>query len=363
MKRVDNSVALDCHKLCNGTKTQTYYNTNSLLVKTPDGLEYGGVTTWQGLRYLGENTYLVTGTTGPNPIEGVGLIYTGTINCINGKTYYLNVPKSTSSSIYGPNYDPNTGVYSFVGAYINKNLSRYDKGFVYSGRLDEQSLKKPSNYSFPNVNKIYDTTILHSFSGDLFVGNSGDTNIVNAISFIYNRNNTNKYLTKVQVPGFKTTTTYGIWYNGKNSYTLVGGATKEAVPINKLYNSLLQPINISTGYIVDYNLDTNLFTNWKLIRFKNNITHVEGIYKNNDGSYSLSANVVSNNEKINEGYLLKVRRDKNDQFIFNNKDWTKLKYPEGEGYTSANSVANNSIVGTFTPSNGDSFFPYQVTIS
>jgi hypothetical protein len=33
--------------------TINYFNTNSLLVNTPMGEEYGGVSAWQGLRYLG----------------------------------------------------------------------------------------------------------------------------------------------------------------------------------------------------------------------------------------------------------------------------------------------------------------------
>lgn len=60
----------------------TIYNTNSLLVDYPVGElpsvseypAYGAVSTWQGLRYLGENTFLIVGTTSPTPVTGYGLI-------------------------------------------------------------------------------------------------------------------------------------------------------------------------------------------------------------------------------------------------------------------------------------------------
>ena len=91
-----------------------YFNGNSLLINTPTGNEYGGISAWQGIRSLGSDIYLICGTTSPTPNTGKGLIYIGTINCQNGQTYYLNVPNSLGTSIYGPNYDSDTGIYTFM---------------------------------------------------------------------------------------------------------------------------------------------------------------------------------------------------------------------------------------------------------
>ena len=340
-----------------------YYNTNSLFVKTPNGLEYGGVSAWQGLRYLGENIYLLCGTTNPNPNEGYGFIYIGNINCTNGQSYYLNVPNSTSTSIYGPNYNINNGIYSFVGSYKNTNISNNINGYIYNGNLDIESIEDPSNFLYPNVNEIYDITFLHSFYNDFFVGNSGNNGKDNpTISYLYDVNNTDEYVKEILVPYSKTTTTYGIWYNGNNSYTIVGGASPEVVSIDRIYdNKTLSPIPYGCGFIADYNSKTNLITNWTLIYYKNNFVHIEGISKNDDGTYSLNADVLSFDKKVASGYLLKVCRDQNNNFIYDESNWIPLKYPSDViGYTSSNSIANNCVVGLFISTDPDKpNIPYQ----
>ena len=327
-----------------------YYNTNSQYVQTPNVLEYGGVSAWQGLRYLGESTYLLCGTTNPNPNEGYGYIYIGEINCINGQSYYINVPDSTSTSVYGPNYNIDNGIYSFVGSYKNTTVSNNISGYVYNGNLDSESLTDPSNFLYPNVNEEYDITFLHSFSNNFFVGNSGNNGKDSpTISYLYNLNNTNEYVKEILVPYSKTTTTYGIMYNGNNLYTIVGGASPEVVSIDKIYdNKTLSPIPYGCGFIADYNSETNLITNWTLIYYKDNFVHIEGISKNDDGTYSLNADVLSFDKKVASGYALKVSRDENNNFVYDTSNWIELKYPSnGNGYTSSNSIANNCVVGLF----------------
>ena len=113
----------------------TYYNGNSLWVNTPTGKEYGGISAWQGIRYIGSTTYVLCGTTNPNPNTGNGLVYIGDINCQNGKMYMLNVPESLGTSVYGPNYDLSSGIYTFVGSYLDYNQNV--NGFVYQGNLTD----------------------------------------------------------------------------------------------------------------------------------------------------------------------------------------------------------------------------------
>ena len=325
-----------------------FFNTNSALIETPKGPQYGGVSAWQGIRYLGSNIYLICGTTNPNPNAGYGLIYIGNINCINGIFYYLNIPNNVgvATSVYGPNYDLNTGIYTFVGSYTD--YKHKTKGFIYNGTLDKNNLKNPNNFSYPSVNSSYTTTFLHSNMNGLIVGNSGDKK--NTISYIYDINNLSKIKTQIKFPDSKTTTTYGIWYNGKNLYTLVGGYSSNFIPIEtiNLANGVIKPIG--NAFIVDYNSKTNTFCNWTTINYQesdtNFITHFEGIYGNEDGSYSINANVSSVDNFIPQGYFLTISRNNNNKFVSNSKNWIKLNYNK-HGITSSNSVANNKVVGLF----------------
>jgi hypothetical protein len=337
-----------------------FYNAYNALIETPKGPQYGGISAWQGIRYLGSNIYLICGTTNPNPNAGYGLIYIGNINCINGKFYYLNVPNDVgvATSVYGPNYDSTTGIYTFVGSYTNYN---YDiKGFVYTGTLD--GLENPDNFKYPNVNSTYNTTFLHSNSNGLIVGNSG--NKINTISYIYDINNLSEIKTQIMFPNSKTTTTYGIWYNGNNSYTIVGGYSFnfDTLELIHLPNGIIN--TIGSAFIVDYNSETNTFSNWTSINYKNDInsflTHFQGIYGNEDGTYSLNADVINLAvSPIPQGYFLTISRNNNNEFISNFENWIKINYDENNGITSSNSVANNMVIGLFI---GEQNVSYQCEI-
>lgn len=334
-----------------------FFNTNSALIDTPKGPQYGGVSAWQGIRYLGADTYLLCGTTNPNPNAGYGLIYIGEINCIDGKFYYLNVPIDVgiATSVYGPNYDPNTGIYTFVGSYTN--YSYEVKGFVYSGTLDDSSLKNPNNFSYPSVNTSYDTTFLHSNSNGLTVGNSGSKS--GTISYIYDTNDLTQIKKQIKFPNSTTTTTYGIWFNGNNSYTLVGGYSSIEVQIKNinLPSGIINPIE--RAFIVDYNSETNSFSNWTSINFLNDvksfITHFQGIYGNEDGTYSINADVLNlSSGPIPQGYFLTISRNIKNEFVTNFENWIELEYGGG-GTSSSNSVANNKVVGLFIGEQNASF--------
>lgn len=342
-----------------------YFNTNSLLIDTPIGKNYGGVNTWQGILYLGSNVYLICGTTDPNPNTGYGLIYVGNANCIDGLYYYLNVPNSLGTSIYGPNYNQNTGTYTFVGSFLD-----YDQninGFVYNGTLDSDSLKNPLNIVYPSVNNLYNVNFLHSNSNGLIVGNSGNMNdFEGLISYIYNQNDMSNYIKEIKFPGSMTTTTYGIWYNGNNKYTLVGGYSNDKINIKQIYIQEKQGIKkpIGSAFIVDYDSLTNTLSNWTSIMFNDNgrslVTHFEGIYGNLDGTYSINADVLNSpNDILPQGYFLKVSKNKKNEYVYNFDNWIKLKYNE-VGTTSSNSVANNKIIGLYIGPNEN--ISYQAEI-
>lgn len=337
--------------------TINFFNTNNSLINTPIGKEYGGISAWQGIRYLGSDTYLITGTTNPKPNTGYGIIYVGHINCYDGKYFIQKVPNSISTSTYGPNYNVNTGIYTFVGSYIDYNLNT--NGYIYIGNLDELSLCDKNNYFYPSVNLSYNITFLHSVSNGLIVGNSGNQNSDETLSYIYDINNLNEIKTEIKFPDSHTTTTYGIWYNGDNSYTLVGGFSHKKININNIYlnNGLTFPHG--NAFIVDYNSITNTFTNWTSIVYNvDDIVleiHFQGIYQNENGTYSINADVLNLSENLlPQGYFLTIGRNDNNEFTYNIDNWIKLKY-DNFGITTSNSTANNKIVGLFIGKENVSF--------
>lgn len=336
----------------------TYYNGNSLWVNTPTGKEYGGISAWQGIRYIGSTTYVLCGTTNPNPNTGNGLVYIGDINCQNGKMYMLNVPESLGTSVYGPNYDLSSGIYTFVGSYLDYNQNV--NGFVYQGNLTD--LLNSNNFTYPSINKFYDTTFFHSFSNNLFVGNSGNNGLLTeTVSYIYDINNISTVKKVIKYPESATTTSYGIWYNGNNSYTIVGGYSKSNIDIEKIYIEG-QPIPFGEAFIVDYDAEKNIFSNWTSINFGDNLlTHFQGIFRNENGSYSINADVIDLKvSKLQIGYFLTIDRDQDNNFIYNIDNAVQIQY--GEGSSSSNSVANNKVVGLFVGSDGTKV-SYQAEIT
>ena len=338
--------------------TINYYNGNSLLINTPQGYEYGGISAWQGLRSLGSDIYLICGTTNPSPNTGYGLIYIGNINCQNGQIYYLNVLNSVGTSIYGPNYDKDNGIYSFVGSYSDIQQNIY--GFVYQGHLNE--LSNPSNFFYPNINQYYNTTFFHSFSNNLFVGNSGNTNKDNdTVSYIYDMNDLVRVKTVIKYPNSETTTTYGIWYNSNNIYTIVGGYSPKNISVDQIYtDNGIKPIG--NAFIADYNYETNTFYNWTSISYGNNLlTHFEGISGNSDGTYSINADVIDiKKSPLPTGYFLTITRNKRNEFVYNLSNSVKILY-NGNGISSSNSVSGNKVVGLYI-GNDNTKVSYQAEI-
>jgi hypothetical protein len=337
-----------------------YYNTNNLNVDTPNGKQYGGVSAWQGIRYLGSDIYLICGTTNPSPNTGYGFIYIGPINCFLGKQYYLNVPRkmAVSTSVYGPNYDIDSGMYTFVGSY--KTCLGKINGFAYTGKLDNDYLNDSNNFLYPSVNNQYKITFLHSNSNGFIVGNSGSK--TSTISYIYNINDMSNYVKLIEFPDSITTTTYGIWYDGDNQYTIVGGYTDKHIPIERIYNDdIIMPIG--KAFIVNYDSSKNIFYNWTSFAYTNdNVsldTHFEGIYKNENNTYSVNADVLNINEGLlPQGYFLIISKNSKGEFITNYDNWIKLKYSD-VGTTSSNSVANNKVVGIYI---GENKISYQLDI-
>ena len=355
----------------------TYYNANDLIVRTKNEIDenkfvYGGVSTWQGVRSLQKDlVYLISGTTDPNPQSGNGLIYKGNISCTNGQLFYLNVPgeENVGTSVYGPNYDLTIGLYSFVGSFTTTQGKTL--GFYFQGHLNEASLSNKDNFKYPSVNKKYDITFIHSTMSDILVGNTGNNN--DELSFLYHTNsNLNNYI-PIEFPHAKTTTTYGVWYNGNNLYTLVGGySINKEIPIDLIYDMQYGiPIPYGKGFVVTYNADTQEFKDWTSVSFpdtdKNIELHIQGISKFADSDvYSVNIDSVSLNEglQIRLGYYTTMYYDKNLKQYIIDPNYTGLDYPENPNkeynISSSNSVADNNTVGVYISPNGNVAFQSQI---
>jgi len=336
-----------------------YFNANSLLVNTPQGNEYGGISAWQGIRSLGSDIYLICGTTNPSPNTGYGLIYIGNINCQNGEIYYLNIPNSSGTSVYGPNYDIDNGIYTFVGSYTDIEQNIY--GFVYQGNLND--LTNESNFFYPSINQYYNTTFFHSFSNNLFVGNSGNKDKNDdTVSYIYDMNDLVLVKTVIKYPNSGTTTSYGIWYNGNDIYTIVGGYSPLNISINKIYRDDGIIIPIGNAFIVDYNSKTNTFFNWTSISYGDNLlTHFEGISRNSNGTYSINVDTIDlKTSLLPTGYFLTIDRNDKNEFVYNLSNSVKILYNE-DGISSSNSVVDNKVVGLYI-SNDNTRISYQAEI-
>lgn len=328
-----------------------YYNSDYLNVRS------GGISAWQGSRAVSEDVYLLCGTTNPTPQTGEGLIYSGNLSFTNGSIYYLNVPNALYTSVYGPNYNSETGIFNFVGSYVDQTTNT--KGFIYTGRLDELALANPKNYSYPKINNEYNIVFVHSVSNGFCVGNAGNTNSDDTLAFLYDIKDLSKPI-PVEFPDSGTTTVYGIWFNStSNTYTIVGGYSPLKIPINKIYFGGL-PVPFGQAFVVDYDPSKKIFINWTSLNLplgREILSHIEGISGlfGVDGVYTLSIDTINNSR--NFGYYAVIIRDPEYNFVVSK--FTEIKFASN-GLSTINSVANNNAVGLYISSTGNKAFQAKI---
>jgi hypothetical protein len=338
--------------------TIDYYNTKSIIIENK--LNY--VCIWQGLRYLGNNSYLICGTSKPTANNGQGIVYIGNINGINGASYLLNVPNPRGgffyTSVYGPNYNIYTGLYTFVGSYNDVENSKI-KGFIYRGDLSTSSLINPSNFTYFNNLHFQNNniTFLHSVNEDYIVGNTYNNNggiISDFKTFVWNFKFPLSSPVIFSYPNSTFTTSYGIIRN-YDSFTIVGGFSNKS-SINFNSNDIKITSSLDSGFLVNYDNISNTFNNFTPISYKPElelITHFEGVdVKSNTNTLELCAVVSSlTNPNSNDGYYLLVNQDVDTKkYSFNINDWIKINYQQN-GYSTANSVSNGAVVGIFDDGN------------
>ncbi len=328
-----------------------------------EGIDYytpsNPVSFWQGIR--GSDTpgaYLLSGTLGDN-----GMLFEGTIDGVGTYTT-INYPGAATTSIYGPNQLAN-GEVQLVGCYKNPNASSESvvvNGFLYHGPKDGTGVFTTVNYPDSAFNFI------HSTMGGLAVGNGtfGSQNglpVGAGKAFLYDIGT--KSFTDIVFPDSISNTAYGIWHNGRTSYTIVGGFSSNPV------NNLLDPNTpIGQAFMVDYDSLTKQFSHWTEFNYRNDglqvdiVTHFEGISGVENGLYTLNANSAQINsaEFSNQGSFVTVRRNPGGEF--SNATWVDLDFTppvEGQNITSSNSVYGNQVVGQVFSEEGS--FPFQATIT
>jgi hypothetical protein len=323
----------------------TYYNTDSIGTT---------VTGWQGIRDgFSPGQYLIAGTSNND-----GLLYVGPISGSGGTSYPVMYQDPgvtvTSTSLYGPDI-VDGDVLRLVGSY--KTGNGQVQGFAFQGTLAD--LSNPDDYrtiDYASDGQDAEVTYVHSTAGDLAVGNGGDIQATTDHAFLYSYSQ-NQILTDIVYPGSATfsTTAYGIWYNGGTSYTICGGYTTPGAPGKAL----------AQAYLVDYNSATGQFSNWTSFAGPGTLvgrayaTHFQGISSPEQGVYTLSANTTAaGSSTVLEASLMTVRR--NPDGTFGPAYSVDLTYPGSSGFCTADSVADNQIVGIANVSG--SIIAYQATV-
>lgn len=248
--------------------------------------------------------------------ETITFVYYGTVSGADisniNNWHTLNYPGAAVTNLYGPAV--NCRGIRAVGNYTIAGGSQ-TYGCLYQGTLAGKGLWK--TIMPPKAINC----ICHSTMKNLLVGNYsiGEQDAGNA--FIYNIKHDS--YDNITLPDVRSITAYGIWYNGKNNYTICGGADRKA-------------------YIVDYNSKDKKLSNWQFYR-DGLISHFEGISAAENG-YSLVADIVDGDQQ--SAKIAYVKRKNNGRF--SSIKWESLAVPNQN--TSGNSIAGSTAIGVSTDS-------------
>jgi hypothetical protein len=267
----------------------------------------------------------------------VAFVYRGKLDG-KGVFHPLAYPSSsgrtvTATNLYGPNNGPHhhhTETIQVVGNYTIQEVTGA-MGCLYEGKLDGSgvwtTILPPSTQPVLN-------TICHSTNGGLVVGNY-DTQLDEGKAFIYNIK-TKKYY-DITRPNVLSITAYGIWYNGHHKYTICGG-----------YTALNIVSGFSSGYIVDFDLRKERFSNFRTYSYNNDhlksvITHFDGITTDGNNGFNLTGDTATFGADT-VGFFAHVE-DKESRS--NRAEWKSVSFPDAK-ITSGNTVLYNTVLGVYT---------------
>jgi hypothetical protein len=301
-----------------------------------------GQTTIQGIRGVtaSDDVYIAGSLLGQNNIVQ-GLLYQGPLkeNGNEGKWHVLNFPSTPSAlvnntSCYGPNNGSNGSV-QVVGSYkISTPAGKAPSGnlgFYYEGPIDGSGKWVQVAPNNGNTNNVF----VHSVMGGIAVGNYDVENDKNGYAFLYDT--ATKEFTEFKVPNALTTTLYGIWHNGGDSYTMAGGYSSAKLG------------KVSQAFLVDYNAKTKKTSNLKSFSYKNEtvlsvITHFEGITVSKDNSYNMPSDWIAIEGQHAGASFVSVSR--NPDGTFGEATWVDIDFPDSKA-TSANTVYRNNLLGVY----------------
>lgn len=347
----------------------TFYTSFGIPAHMPGEIAsgYGNVSAWQGIKALGSGQYVIVGTSGPSPTTGYGVVYIGPASGMGGQSYSLNVMSPTEegaampTSVYGVDYDVTTGLFTFVGCYTA--AAGVYRGFAYRGPIESLPvtgsgllLPMGGTYYFSSAADAQNVTFFHSTMNGYLVGASGTPGqpfASNTTEFAYliSLDDMNT-LIPVVWPSALSNTAYGIWHNGGGQYTIVGGYVDEVRP---------------NAAVMDFDATTGQFSNWSSIRLgdgvvTNYLSHFEGIYSAGDGVWMMPADAFEPlSSAAVHSYIVSIfRNPETGAYIY--ADSAQYVYPgaSGSGLTSANSIAENVVVGLYNdPEESNSAVAYQ----
>lgn len=283
----------------------------------------GSKTLLTGVRSKGDLLY-VTGFYQPPGPGTISFLFKGELGDIYKLNHYhiLNYPSrsgAVATNLYGP-YILKCGKVRVVGNYFTRDSAIL--GCMYEGNLDGVGIWTTLTPTADTIN-----TIAHSTMKDLVVGNY-DELIIQGKAFIYNIKT--KIYTEIIYPNAVSITAYGVWYNGRNSYTICGG--------------IAIPGTASLAYLVDYNINTQKFSNWRTYQhdLSTTVTHFNGITSDGCQGYYLTGDATSSTDTT--AFL--AHAAKNKPII-----WHQIEYPDSIT-TSGNSVTCTTVIGVYKNSIG-----------
>lgn len=253
----------------------------------------------------------------------------------------------TSSSLYGPNtarYDSSlapgeiiaVGSYKYTDGASGPNA---DHGLLFQGTAEGVG-----TWTQIDANDLVgegDTlinTIAHSNMNGLVVGNY-DTDLAEGQAFLYNIS-ANTW-TNINPAGSASVTAYGIWHHGGDSslYTIAGGYSD------------LNSGGLDEGYLVTYDLDTGVFSNFTSFNYMNQpiesvISHFDGITGVN-GGFALTGDQLSVGNGVSGFYAFVPYVEGN----YGPAVWKEISYP-GADTTSGNTIVENNVLGVYVDGSG-----------
>lgn len=258
-------------------------------------------------------------------------LYKGPI--LGGGSYYtMNYPSASGATVKSTTaYSVDNlagGNVSVTGTYSTTQSGNL-RGYLYQGPVINNPTSGWMALDYPGA----ENTNPHSVMGDLVVGGyytPGDT-LVKA--FIYQVSTGSIRQFKVFDDDISTTA-YGVWWNGGNSYTIVGGFAGLGIA--------------GKGYILDYDISTGVKSNITVYSYNNAptiVTHFEGITLDDSGGYNLAA--TGTNASGANAAFLHVKRLSTGGYTVDPK-WITVKYPNSTTTTS-DTVYKNYLLGVYSP--------------